>query len=195
MSPVPWPDLLQLLNSLIHSYYSHFRSWSPEGDKSSTLKSWDVFRVVNKKKSRDMDDIYLNISKKIVKVVVCIFLSLAILLMTMLSKSALFLITSNIYTNITLECTWVSETEVQNCVRVPADRAKSDHIHPSQAVQVRWLWALYIVVCTPCVFTFCKCLWRMCFKKTRNPTLRVLLLVCICIILKLYFSLFRRTSL
>ena len=136
-----------------------------------------MFRVVSKKKSRDFDDNYLNLSKKIVKVIVSIFLSLVILVMTMISKSTLFLITSNIYTNVTLECTWSSETEVTSCVRVPADRAKSGNFHPSQGVEVRWLWALYIVVCTPCTFTFFKCLWRMCFKKTRNPTIRVLLLV------------------
>ena len=153
------------------------RSWSPEGDNSSTLKSWDVFRVVNKKKSRDMDDTYLNLSKKIAKVLVCIFLTLVILLTTMISKSTLFLITSNIYTNVTLDCTWISETEVGSCVRVPSDHARRGNFHPSQGVEVRWLWALYIVVCTPCVFTFCKCLWRMCFKKTRNPTIRVILLV------------------
>ena len=148
-----------------------------DADKSSTLKSWDVFRVVNKKKSRDMDDTYLNLAKKIAKVLVCIFLTLVILLTTMISKSTLFLITSNIYTNVTLDCTWISDTEVTSCVRVPADHARRGNFHPSQGVEVRWLWALYIVVCTPCAFTFCKCLWRMCFKKTRNPTMRVLLLV------------------
>ena len=137
-----------------------------------------MFRVVNKKKSRDLDDNYLNIAKKIVKVAVSILLTLVILIMTMISKSTLFLITSNIYTNVTLECTWSSETEVTSCMRVPADRAKNaGNFHPSQGVEVRWVWALFIVVCTPCAFTFCKCLWRMCFKKTRNPTWRVLLLV------------------
>ncbi|XP_053386095.1 chitin synthase chs-2-like isoform X2 [Mercenaria mercenaria] len=148
-----------------------------DSDKTATLKSWDVFRVVNRSKQRGVDDEYYNVCLKAIKVVVSIFLTLSILVFTMLSKSTLFLITSNVYSNVTLECEFISETGVTSCRRVPADRVKTDAFHPSPSVQARWLWALFLVVCSPHLFTFGKCFWRICFKKTRNPTPRVMLLV------------------
>lgn len=152
------------------------------GEKTSTLKSWDVFRVLNRSKQRGVDDEFYNKLQKGLKIVLSMFLTFAILALTMLSKSALFLITSNVYSNVTFECTWTSYKEVVNCTRVPADRVRTDAFHPSPSVQARWIWALFIVVCTPCVFTFGKCLWRVCFKKTRNPTPRVLFLVSLYVI-------------
>lgn len=154
------------------------KSNSPsEADKNATLKSWDVFRIVNKNKQRGIDDELYSTILKAIKVVVSIFLTIAVLGLAMLSKSTLFLITSNVYSNVTMECTWESSTEVRSCKRVPADLVKTDAFHPAPSVQARWLWALFLVVCAPCVFTFAKCFWRVCFKKTRNPSARVLLLV------------------
>lgn len=159
-----------------------FFSYIPsDPDKTSTLKSWDVFRVVNRSKRDMMDDEFYNVFRKGVKVVVSIFLTLSILVLAIISKTTLFLITSNVYSNVTFECEFSSSTEVTSCKRVPADRVKTTAFHPAPSVQARWLWALFTIVCAPCLFTFWKCTWRMCFKKTRNPTPRVLFLVCKCL--------------
>lgn len=159
-----------------------FFSYIPsDPDKTSTLKSWDVFRVVNRSKRDMMDDEFYNVFRKGVKVVVSIFLTLSILVLAIISKTTLFLITSNVYSNVTFECGFSSSTEVTSCKRVPADRVKTTAFHPAPSVQARWLWALFTIVCAPCLFTFWKCTWRMCFKKTRNPTPRVLFLVCKCL--------------
>ncbi|KAK3589761.1 hypothetical protein CHS0354_021089 [Potamilus streckersoni] len=146
-----------------------------EKDKTSTMKSWDVFRVVPRGKEKAADDEYYNVFRKIVKVFVGIFLTVIVLLTTIFSKSALLLITSNVYNNVTLQCERLSEKDVTKCVRVPPDQPVTNKYIFSQEVVVRWLWALLMVVCTPYLFTFIKCFWRMCFKKTRNPTVKVLL--------------------
>lgn len=143
---------------------------------------------MNRSKQRGIDDESYNVFLKSVKVIVSCFLTLSILLLAILSKSTLFLITSNVYSNVTLECTFSSATEVTDCRRVPADRVKTDAFHPAPSVQARWLWALFLVVCAPNVFTFGKCFWRMCFKKTRNPTPRVLFLVSVLFVRCLPFS-------
>ncbi|XP_052813937.1 chitin synthase chs-2-like [Mya arenaria] len=145
--------------------------------KTSTLKSWDVFRVVNRSKQRGVDDELLSKVQKGLKIILSVFLTMFILVFTIVAKSTLFLITSNVYSNVTFECEWISGTEVTSCRRVPADRVTRDAFHPAPSVQAHWLWALFIVVCSPNVFTFGKCLWRVCFKTTRNPTPKVLFLL------------------
>ena len=37
-------------------------------------------------------------------------------------------------------------------------------------LQVRWMWALFVVIVAPYFMTFIKCTWRACFKTTRTPT-------------------------
>ena len=109
------------------------------------------------------------------------FLTVFIILMTMLSKSSLLLITSNIYKNVTLDCDIKLSKDgvetVTKCRRVPPDQPRKETFQLSQNVEVRWLWALFIIITTPYIFTFCKSLWRICFKKTRNPTWTVLFIV------------------
>ncbi|WAR10040.1 CHS2-like protein [Mya arenaria] len=129
--------------------------------KTSTLKSWDVFRVVNRSKQRGVDDELLSKVQKGLKIILSVFLTMFILVFTIVAKSTLFLITSNVYSNVTFECEWISGTEVTSCRRVPADRVTRDAFHPAPSVQAHWLWALFIVVCSPNVFTFGKCLWRL----------------------------------
>ncbi|XP_033728584.1 chitin synthase chs-2-like isoform X2 [Pecten maximus] len=147
-------------------------------DKKTAIKPWDVFRIMPRKSNSVFDDLFVNVLKKVVKVIVSIFLTLFIMSMTILSKSMLFLITSNIYTNVTLDCvTTLLPREVTSCRRVLPDEPLKDTFQFSQHVEVRWIWALFIVVCTPYMFTCVKSLWRVCFKKTRHTRFRVLALV------------------
>ena len=96
----------------------------------------------------------------------------------MLSKSSLYLLTSNIYTNVTLECdTTFMPQEVTSCRRVAPDETVKETFQYSQKVEVRWVWALFIVICAPYFLTFCKSTWRVCFKKTRSIKCSVLSLV------------------
>ncbi|XP_021365799.1 uncharacterized protein LOC110458439 [Mizuhopecten yessoensis] len=147
-------------------------------DKKTGIKPWDVFRIMPRKSSSVFDDLFVNVIKKVVKVITSIFLTLFIMMMTILSKSLLFLITSNIYTNVTLDCvTTLLPREVTSCRRVLPDEPLKDTFQFSQNVEIRWVWALFIVVCTPYIFTCAKSVWRVCFKKTRHTRFRVLALV------------------
>ncbi|XP_052081155.1 chitin synthase chs-2-like [Mytilus californianus] len=147
----------------------------------SNNSKWDVFRITPRDEDSGIDDDYISIFRKIVKVFTSIFLSIFIILMTMLSKSTLLLITSNVYKNVTLDCETTRSNDgvetVTKCRRVPPDLPQKEKYQLSQNVEVRWLWALFIVITTPYLFTFCKTLWRICFKKTRQPTLAVLAIV------------------
>ncbi|CAC5366536.1 CHS1 [Mytilus coruscus] len=152
-----------------------------ENKVPSNNSKWDVFRITPRDEDSGIDDDYISIFRKIVKVFTSIFLSIFIILMTMLSKSTLLLITSNVYKNVTLDCEITRSKDgvetVTKCRRVPPDLPQKEKYQLSQNVEVRWLWALFIVITTPYLFTFCKTLWRICFKKTRQPTLAVLAIV------------------
>lgn len=140
-----------------------------------------MFRVTNRDNDSTIDDAYISIFQKIIKVITSVFLTVFIILMTMLSKSTLLLITSNVNKNVTLDCDITRSKDgveiVKKCRRVPPDQPVTEKFQLSQNVEVRWLWALFIVITTPYLFTFSKSLWRICFKKTRNPTLPIMLIV------------------
>ncbi|XP_013390586.1 uncharacterized protein LOC106158988 isoform X2 [Lingula anatina] len=42
---------------------------------------------------------------------------------------------------------------------------------------VKWIWALFAVLCLPYLLTFVKCLWKILFKQTEWPTMKVAILV------------------
>lgn len=145
--------------------------------KPSSLKPWDVFRIGAREFSKTIDGNYVSLFRKCTKVFVSIVLTILILVMTMISKSTLLLIASNVYSNVTLKCTKGKQNgHVASCTRVAPDVEGPD-FQPSQTVEVTWLWALFLVTTTPYVFTFAKCVWRICFKNTRNPTFSVLIIV------------------
>ena len=56
----------------------------------------------------------------------------------------------------------------------------------SCVLQVRWMWALFVVIAAPYFMTFIKCTWRACFKTTRTPTASPFLAVSIYILV--FFS-------
>nr|XP_022324471.1 uncharacterized protein LOC111125208 isoform X3 [Crassostrea virginica] len=144
--------------------------------KSSSLKPWDVFRTGSRDISKTIDGNYVSLFRKCTKVVVSIVLTILILILTMISKSSLLLITSNVYSNVTLKCNKSDKPgHVSSCSRVAPD-VQDGAFQPSQSVEVTWLWALFLVTTTPYVFTFAKCVWRICFKNTRNPTFTVLII-------------------
>merc|ERR550532_275933 len=39
---------------------------------------------------------------------------------------------------------------------------------------VQWVWCLLLIICTPYMFTFLRCLWNVCFKTKKGPSGRVL---------------------
>ncbi|KAK3083083.1 hypothetical protein FSP39_013460 [Pinctada imbricata] len=144
---------------------------------SGSYKPWDVFRITSRDPVKSIDGSFNHLFRKVAKVFTSIFLTVAILVCTMISKSTLLLITSNIYKNVTLKCSRVDFDHVSECRRVSPEDVGNQSYQPSQTVEVSWLWALFLVVCTPYLFTFGKCIWRICFKKTRTPTSGVLLVV------------------
>lgn len=162
-----------------HCFFYYFRTSNYDNyDKKSQVKQWDMFRITPRPDTSIFDDLVINVLKKVIKVIVSIFLTIAIVILTMLSKSTLFLITSNIYTNVTLDCMTTSlPREVTSCRRVLPDEPLKDTFQFSQNVEVRWVWALFVVVCTPYFFTCGKSLWRVCFKKTRHIRFKILALV------------------
>lgn len=141
------------------------------------MKPWDVFRVASRDISKTIDGTYVSLFRKCTKVLVSIVLTILILLTTMVSKSSLLLIASNVYSNVTLNCTKSNKPgHVTSCRRLAPD-VEGTAFQPSQTVEVTWLWALFLVTTTPYVFTFTKCVWRIFFKKTRNPTFTILTIV------------------
>lgn len=136
-----------------------------------------MFRTGSRDISKTIDGNYVSLFRKCTKVVVSIVLTILILILTMISKSSLLLITSNVYSNVTLKCNKSDKPgHVSSCSRVASD-VQGGFFQPSQSVEVTWLWALFLVTTTPYVFTFAKCVWRICFKNTRNPTFTVLIIV------------------
>ncbi|XP_046338374.2 chitin synthase chs-2-like isoform X1 [Haliotis rufescens] len=148
-------------------------------DRKAPWRTWDVFRIISRDKDTSLDDATVNKLRKGVKVGVGMFLSLFVLVLTVISKSSLLLITSNIYVNVTLYCETYDDEHFTFCARAPPDRMNGTVFRPSQNVEIRWLWALFIVIVTPYLFTFIKCSWRACFKSTRNPTCKIILTVII----------------
>ncbi|KAK7111424.1 hypothetical protein V1264_011059 [Littorina saxatilis] len=147
-------------------------------ESRSRWKSWDVFRTFKRQKDEGLDDQTISRFRKIVKVICGIFLTLFVLLCTVLSKSTLLLITSSIYKNATLYCTEVEGgRQFYSCSRAYPDDIKGTIYKFSQNVQVRWIWALFVVIAAPYLLTFIKCSWRACFKTTRTPTFSAFLTV------------------
>lgn len=148
-------------------------------DKKFTgVKPWDVFRISSRDRYKGTSRSYVTLLTKMVKVITSIFLTLFILTSTVVSKSTLLLITSNMYTNVTLDCEKADVLgHVKSCRRVPPDEPPKPTFIPSQNVEVRWVWAALVVVCMPYIFTMFKCIWRICFKKTRRPAMSVMLIV------------------
>ncbi|XP_041374240.1 chitin synthase chs-2-like [Gigantopelta aegis] len=149
------------------------------GDKRAPWRTWDVFRIQTKSKTFSLDDATISIFRKIVKICVGILLAMVVLVTTVVSKSTLLLITSNVYPNVTLYCEEVPGRHFTSCSRIPPDRTSGRVYRLSQNVEIRWVWALFFVVITPYMFNLCKCLWRSCFKRTRTPTWDVVIIAAI----------------
>nr|KAG5714884.1 hypothetical protein BaRGS_000372 [Batillaria attramentaria] len=128
-------------------------------------------RTYKRQKDEGLDDQTISRFRKILKVIVGIFLTLFVLFTTVLSKSSLLLITSSIYKNATLYCQELpGGRQFTKCWRVPPDGITGTVYKLSQNVQVRWIWALFVVIVAPYFMTFIKCSWRACFKTTRRPS-------------------------
>ena len=46
-------------------------------------------------------------------------------------------------------------------------------------VRIYWAWSILLMICTPYIFVFLKCLWRILFKTKKNPDIKTLLLALI----------------
>ncbi|XP_076459203.1 chitin synthase chs-2-like [Babylonia areolata] len=137
----------------------------------SRWRGWDVFRTYKRQKDEGLDDHTISKFRKMTKVVVGIFLTLSILVTTVISKSTLLLIASSIYQNATLYCVELpGGRQFSSCSRVYPETLTGTVYKLSQNVQVRWMWALFLLIVGPYVMTFVKCTWRACFKTTRTPT-------------------------
>ena len=47
------------------------------------------------------------------------------------------------------------------------------------AVSIRWIWCLTLILITPNFFVFCRSFWIYCFKNEKWPSLKLFLVVCI----------------
>lgn len=138
-------------------------------------KTWDVFRLISKKEDTSEDIPYFNTTEKIAKILVGLLLTISLATFTLVSKSSLLMITSNLYENVSLACHKIKDG--LDCHRLPLSHVQRLSFVPSATVQVEWLWALIIVVCAPYVITSFRCTWKICFKKTRKASCRTFFMV------------------
>ncbi|KAL8576680.1 hypothetical protein ACOMHN_025155 [Nucella lapillus] len=147
-------------------------------ESRSKWKGWDVFRTYKRQKDEGLDDHTISRFRKIIKVFVGIFLTVSVLVTAVISKSALLLIASSIYKNNTLYCLELpGGRQFSSCSRVYPENVQGTIYKLSQNVQVRWMWAMFVLIVGPYLLTFVKCAWRACFKTTRTPTLAAFMTV------------------
>ncbi|GFO14164.1 chitin synthase 3 [Plakobranchus ocellatus] len=142
-------------------------------DSKAPWKTWDVFRLVNRVKDVALDDHTISKCRKVLKVIVGLFLTFAVLACVLVGRSSLLLIAANIYKNTTLFCHELpGGRHFTFCSRVRPEKVSpgATVYRLSQNVEVRWIWAMFGLAVTPCIFTFFKCAWRVCFKNSRTPT-------------------------
>ncbi|XP_035824770.1 chitin synthase chs-2 [Aplysia californica] len=147
-------------------------------DSKAPWRTWDVFRVVSSVKDVALDDHTISRFRKVLKVAVGLILTLLVLVCTIISKTTLLLISSNIYVNVTLYChEQPGGRHFSFCSRVKPESVQGKVYRLSQNVEIRWIWAMFTLISTPYVFTFIKCMWRVCFKYSRTPSWRAALAV------------------
>ncbi|GFR70579.1 chitin synthase variant [Elysia marginata] len=149
-------------------------------DSKAPWKTWDVFRIAERVKDVALDDHTISRFRKVLKVVVGVFLTLAVLACVLVGRTSLLLIASNIYRNTTLFCHELpGGRHFTFCSRVRPEKISpgATVYRLSQNVEVRWIWAMFGLTVTPNVFTFLKCAWRACFKSSRTPAWKSFLLV------------------
>ena len=131
---------------------------------------------------------------QVFKVVVIFCLFICIFFGTILSKMTVLLAAVNVRTNTLLYCVQYNTTppgvEVYaQCVTLPyvyndstnltclgPENGATDSLsRPGQdyracdALAIRWIWSLTLIMLTPEIFVFIRSFWTMCFKKEKRP--------------------------
>ncbi|XP_033728979.1 chitin synthase chs-2-like [Pecten maximus] len=116
---------------------------------------WDVFRTGSDDNVSSSEIDCWNKCTVIARIIVLIIMFVIVLIFSVLSKLTFVMMTSNMFP--------------------PADNSKSAAhktfngkltYHNGGTMNVTWIWAFNMVLSAPYFFTFCKYLWRLCFKKT-----------------------------
>ena len=165
-------------------------------------KHWDVFREMPHETGHESRELCFAYARQIFKMIAYVFLLLAVLGLAAISKGTLLIVSSNLRhsNDFKLECVDYQENDdkFSKCVELPLNfkpqpvgeirpclgadnftgnltRVSQPYTKPMCDVMiVQWVWCLILILCTPYMFTFIRCLWRVCFKHKKTPTARVL---------------------
>ena len=124
---------------------------------------WDIFKESSNETASVSEKQKWRTAYILLTVALCFFFFIVVMATATLSKLTFLLLTFNIFprNNFTL-------------------RHNSTIYYlkgPSHVVEVKWIWALLMVICAPYFFTACSCLWRLIFKKTGELKFVPLLMV------------------
>lgn len=123
--------------------------------KKEKTMFWDVFRTGSDDNISSSEIDCWNKCTVIARIIVLIIMFLIVLIFSVLSKLTFVMMTSNIF-------------PPRNNTIASAHKTFNERLtyHNGGALNVAWIWSFNMILSAPYFFTFCKYLWRMCFKKT-----------------------------
>ncbi|XP_036368106.1 chitin synthase chs-2-like [Octopus sinensis] len=162
-------------NLILDKLLAAKRNIFQQNENCEIRRPWDVFRHHNQRYVLDDDKTFIIRVIKVIKILMSIVMLLAVITLTLISKSCLFLITSNIYKDLQMKCTLKNGN--LKCWRTSATPNDQLRLQPSLKTRIKWIWALIIIVCAPYLLTTLRCLWRICFKNNKKFTWSVFFIV------------------
>ncbi|XP_053386467.1 chitin synthase chs-2-like isoform X2 [Mercenaria mercenaria] len=130
--------------------------------KLRSSNKWDVFRETSEDNVSSSELDFWNTVFKVTKVIFAIILFILVLGTAVISKSTLFILTSNIFPPNSFRNTSL----------------KTSHFHfryQTSETAVTYIWSLVLVVIAPYFFTMVGKVWKLIFKKTRPLEFKPLL--------------------
>ncbi|XP_060063085.1 chitin synthase chs-2-like [Ylistrum balloti] len=137
-------------------------SQEPLGEAQQQRKStkekkmfWDVFRTGSDDNVSSSEIVCWNKCTVIARIIILFIMFAVVLFFSVLSKLTFVMMASNIFPP--------SDQAVNAAHKTFNGRLKYNN---GGTLNVTWVWAFNMVLSAPYFFTFCKYLWRLCFKKT-----------------------------
>ncbi|TMS32863.1 hypothetical protein L596_000658 [Steinernema carpocapsae] len=130
-------------------------------------KGWDIFRLLPPPPDNLGKGFWHDASLQVLKVTTFFVLFLLTLMSATVAKSSFLLMTSAIG--------WGSQN--MSICRDKIPEAGTNTIHLSNKHVVKWVWAIYLALCTPELICFIRCFHRTLFRNVKRPSLIQFLVV------------------
>lgn len=138
---------------------------------------WDVFRVTSEDNISDSDLAIWRTIFIITKIIIVFLFFVIVLGTAVITKITFLIMTSNIYVpSQTKDVNFTSDGPYK--IKELDGKLTYKQADGEAKIEVTWIWALITVMSAPYFFTICKCLWKLCFNKTRSLKIIPLLVVC-----------------